>query len=87
VSNELGAGNAQAARLAVCVTVSMVIIEGLVVGLVLILIRNIWGHAYSSEREVVRHVAAMMPFLALSHLVDGIQCVLSCMNFFCIYMS
>ena len=77
MSNELGAGNAQSARLAVCVVVSMAIVEGLVVGLVLVLVRNIWGHAYSSEREVVRHVAAMMPFLALSHFVDGTQCVLS----------
>ncbi|ONK81433.1 uncharacterized protein A4U43_C01F29040 [Asparagus officinalis] len=77
VSNELGAGNPQAARFAIHVTVSITIVEGLIMGSILILIRNIWGHAYSSEREVVTHVAEMMPFLALSHLVDGIQCVLS----------
>ncbi|XP_020251773.1 protein DETOXIFICATION 16-like [Asparagus officinalis] len=77
VSNELGAGNPQAAHLAVYVVVSLSIIEGLGVGLVLILVRNVWGHAYSNEREVVRNVAGMMPFLSLSHFVNAIQCVLS----------
>lgn len=60
--------------------VTVVIIEGVVVGLILILIRNIWGHAYSNEAEVVRYVSAMMPYLALSHFVNGTQCILSGTN-------
>ncbi|KAL5735149.1 hypothetical protein ACOSP7_033010 [Xanthoceras sorbifolium] len=77
VSNELGAGHPVTARLAVCVVVVMAITEGLVVGSVLILIRNIWGYAYSNEIQVVKHVASMMPILALSNFLDGLQCVLS----------
>ncbi|KAL5748830.1 hypothetical protein ACOSP7_025874 [Xanthoceras sorbifolium] len=77
VSNELGAGHPETARLAVCVVVVLAITEGLVVGLVLILIRNIWGYAYSNEIQVVKYVASMMPILALSNFIDGLQSVLS----------
>lgn len=77
VSNELGAGHAEAARLAVWVAVIMIITEAIVVGLVLVLIRNIWGYAYSYELEVVKYVASMMPILAASHFLEGLQCVLS----------
>ncbi|MED6120242.1 Protein DETOXIFICATION 16 [Stylosanthes scabra] len=77
VSNELGAGNPRTARLAVCIVLVMAIIEGIIVGLVLILIRNVWGYAYSNEGEVVDYVAVMLPILAISNFLDGLQCVLS----------
>ncbi|XP_022735458.1 protein DETOXIFICATION 16-like isoform X2 [Durio zibethinus] len=77
ISNELGAGNPQVARLAVCVAIVMAISEGLLVGSILILIRNIWGYAYSNEVEVVKYVATLMPFAATSTFFDALQCVLS----------
>ncbi|KAK4767584.1 hypothetical protein SAY86_015334 [Trapa natans] len=77
VSNELGAGRPLAARLAVHVVLGMALTEGILVGIVLILIRRIWGYAYSSEEEVVKCVAVMMPILAVSNFLDGLQCVLS----------
>ncbi|KAF7834597.1 protein DETOXIFICATION 16-like [Senna tora] len=77
VSNELGAGHPRTARLAVCVVLIMAITEGILVGLVMILIRNVWGYAYSNEEEVVRYVANMFPILAASNFLDGLQCVLS----------
>ncbi|CAA0813463.1 MATE efflux family protein [Striga hermonthica] len=77
VSNELGAGHSRAARLAVHVVLLIAISEGILVGLVLILIRNIWGYAYSNEVKVVTYVATMMPILALSNFMDGLQSVLS----------
>ncbi|KAL6175640.1 hypothetical protein ACLB2K_052279 [Fragaria x ananassa] len=77
VSNELGAGHPKTARLSVCVVLVMAITEGSLVGLVLILIRNFWGYAYSNETEVVDYLAAMMPILASSNFLDGLQCVLS----------
>ncbi|KAK2367994.1 protein DETOXIFICATION [Trifolium repens] len=77
VSNELGAGNPRAARLAVYVVVVIAVIEGILVGAALMLIRNIWGYAYSNEEEVVKYVAIMMPILAVSNFLDGMQCVLS----------
>ncbi|KAL8478686.1 hypothetical protein ACS0TY_030531 [Phlomoides rotata] len=77
VSNELGAGHPRAARLAVRIVLGMAITEGLVLGLVLLLIRNIWGYAYTNEIEVVAYVATMMPILAAANFMDGLQCVLS----------
>ncbi|XP_020593528.1 protein DETOXIFICATION 16-like [Phalaenopsis equestris] len=53
-----------------------IIIEGLVVGFVMIGGRQLWGNAYTSERVVVNAVAAMVPWIALSHCIDGFQCVL-----------
>ncbi|CAN4086639.1 unnamed protein product [Withania somnifera] len=77
VSNELGAGHPQFAHLAVYVVFAVAVIEGLLLGLVLILIRNIWGYAYSNETKVVRYIATMMPLLATSNFLDGLQCVMS----------
>ncbi|OIW20820.1 hypothetical protein TanjilG_23803 [Lupinus angustifolius] len=77
VSNELGAGHPRAARLAACVVLIMVLVEAIIVGMVTILIRNIWGYAYSNEVEVVKHVAQMMPIIAVSNFLDGFQGVLS----------
>lgn len=77
VSNELGAGHPEAARLAVHVILVMVIAEGLLMGIVIVLIRKIWGYAYSNATEVVEYIAKMMPILAASNFVDGIQSVLS----------
>ncbi|KAI3817238.1 hypothetical protein L1987_11027 [Smallanthus sonchifolius] len=77
VSNELGAARPKAARLAVCVVVIIAIIEGVIVGSVTILVRNVWGRLYSNDEEVIKYVAAMMPLLALSDFLDGFQCVLS----------
>ncbi|XP_073220769.1 protein DETOXIFICATION 16-like isoform X2 [Cicer arietinum] len=81
VSNELGAGHPWTARLAVCVVVVIAIIESIIVGVVLILIRNIWGYAYSNEEEVVKYVATMLPILAASNFLDGLQSVLSGLDF------
>ncbi|KOM30314.1 hypothetical protein LR48_Vigan1091s002600 [Vigna angularis] len=77
VSNELGAGHPQAARLAVYFVFIMAVIEGTLIGAVMILLRNIWGYAYSNEVEVVQYVAIMLPILALSIFLDALQCVLS----------
>ncbi|KAG4999322.1 hypothetical protein JHK87_020394 [Glycine soja] len=77
VSNELGAGHPRTARLAVYFVFIMAIIEGTFVGAVMIIIRNIWGYAYSNEAEVVQYVAIMLPILATSIFLDALQCVLS----------
>lgn len=77
VSNELGAGRPNAARLAVRIVVFLAIAEGLLIGLLLICIRYVWGHAYSDVEEVVTYVAQMMLIISVSNFFDGIQCVLS----------
>ncbi|GLT60375.1 hypothetical protein SLA2020_331440 [Shorea laevis] len=77
VSHELGAGQPQAARLAANVVIFLAIIEGSVLGVVLLLLKNVWGHAFSNEKEVVKYVGAMMPILAANSLLDAIQTVLT----------
>ncbi|XP_010252180.1 PREDICTED: protein DETOXIFICATION 16-like [Nelumbo nucifera] len=77
VSNELGAQRPKAASLAVRITMFMVLSEGLLVGLIMILLRRAWGYCYSSQEEVVKYVENMIPLLAISYLLDGIQSVLS----------
>ncbi|XP_066354928.1 protein DETOXIFICATION 16-like [Miscanthus floridulus] len=77
VSNELGAGWPQAARLAVRIVLLLAVSEGLMVGLILVCVRYIWGHAYSDVEEVVSYVARMMLVIAVTIFFDGIMTVLS----------
>ncbi|CAL5040403.1 unnamed protein product [Urochloa decumbens] len=77
VSNELGAGNPQAARLSVYISGIMCLTEGLFIAIITVLVRDIWGYLYSSEKKVVKYVSMMMPILATSDFMDGIQCTLS----------
>uniref|UniRef100_A0ACD5UWR0 Uncharacterized protein n=2 Tax=Avena sativa TaxID=4498 RepID=A0ACD5UWR0_AVESA len=77
VSNELGAGRPNAARLATQVIMVLGIVSSVSVGLVMILVRNLWGYAYSNEKEVVEYVSRIMPILAVTYLFDDMQCVLS----------
>jgi len=77
VSNELGGGNPKAASVAVRVVLSMAFIEGMVLVSAMILLRNVWGHVYSDDKEVIRYVSLMMPTLAISSFLDGIQSALS----------
>ena len=82
VSNELGAGQPQSARLALLVAVVVALSEGTCIGIVTILARHVWGKLFSNEKEVIKYVAKIMPLLALSDFLDGFQCVLSGNNFF-----
>ncbi|OIW03606.1 hypothetical protein TanjilG_06115 [Lupinus angustifolius] len=77
ISNELGAGHPKVARLAVVVVLGLTLILAVSVGTVMILIRNVWGYAYSNEVEVVKYVAIMMPILAISSFLEALQSVLS----------
>ncbi|KQJ82173.1 protein DETOXIFICATION 16 isoform X1 [Brachypodium distachyon] len=77
VANELGAGRPHAARLATRVIMALGVVSGVSLGLLVILVRNLWGYAYSNEEEVVKYVARIMPILAVTFLFDDLQCVLS----------
>ncbi|KAK3437726.1 hypothetical protein EUGRSUZ_C02400 [Eucalyptus grandis] len=77
VSNELGAGRPRAARLAIYVSLMMVATEGLLAGTLMIFCRRAWGYLYSTEEEIVNYVGDMLVLIATSHLIDGIQSVLS----------
>ncbi|KAF3452820.1 hypothetical protein FNV43_RR03253 [Rhamnella rubrinervis] len=77
VSNELGAGRPQIARLAVCVATFMVVTEGITAAAVMTLGHRVWGYCYSREERVVKYVGEMLLLISVSHFFDGIQSVLS----------
>lgn len=81
VSNELGAGNALEARLAVRVAIVMAAVESILAIIILISGRRVWGYCFSNEEKVVKYIADMMLLLAATHLTDGIQSVLNGMYY------
>ncbi|RVW79710.1 Protein detoxification 16 [Vitis vinifera] len=60
VSNELGAGRPQSARLAIYVVLFMVTIEGVLVATILISGHKFWGYSYSNEEKVVKYVGEII---------------------------
>jgi MATE family multidrug resistance protein len=58
----------------------MAIIEAAIMGCLLFSMRNVWGRAYSNEKEVINYVASMIPLVAASSILDGIQGALSGSN-------
>ncbi|KAK6794153.1 hypothetical protein RDI58_007606 [Solanum bulbocastanum] len=73
ITNEQGEGHPQISRLALHVVLAVTVIKGIVLGLIILLLRNVWGYAYSNETEVVRYIAIMMPLLATSNFIDGLS--------------
>lgn len=77
VSNELGAGKPQAARLAVYAVMSLAIVLALLVSIILFACRHVYGYSFSNEKEVVDYVTSMAPLVCLSVILDSVQGVLS----------
>ncbi|KAL2522202.1 MATE efflux family protein [Forsythia ovata] len=77
VSNELGAGNPQKARVAVSVVMFLAVIETVTVSIALFFFRHILGRTYSNEKQVVDYIGAMIPFICLSIVTDSLQAVIS----------
>ena len=82
VSNELGAGRVNAAHLAVCIAVFLVITEGSLAAIIIILGHKLWVYCYSRDEKVVRYIGKMLLLIAGSHFLDGIQSVLSGLSTF-----
>lgn len=55
----------------------MAVVEGVLVASALVAVRGVWGYIYSNEEEVVRYIATVLPVLAISNFMDGMQGVLS----------
>ncbi|XVF11665.1 hypothetical protein REPUB_Repub08aG0046700 [Reevesia pubescens] len=77
VSNELGAGKPQAARVAVYTVMVLAVLETLVVSGTLFASRHVFGYVYSNEKEVVDYVTTMAPLVCVSVVLDSLQGVLS----------
>ncbi|CAN6359239.1 unnamed protein product [Urochloa humidicola] len=77
VANELGGGNPEGARSAVRVVMCIAVMEAAIITIMLLASQHILGYAFSSDKEVVAYVNAMVPFVCVSVAADGLQGVLS----------
>ncbi|GLT28868.1 hypothetical protein SLA2020_037720 [Shorea laevis] len=77
VSNELGAGNPQAARVAVIAAVVLTAIEAISASITLFCCRYVFGYAFSNEKEIVNYVTEMAPLVSLSIIADSLHSAFS----------
>ncbi|KAL2546115.1 MATE efflux family protein [Forsythia ovata] len=77
ISNELGAGNPQGARVSVISLMLIAAVEAITVSTILFISRNVFGYIFSNEKEVVDYVTNMAPLVCLSVILDCIQGTLS----------
>ncbi|GMP65976.1 hypothetical protein CsSME_00026535 [Camellia sinensis var. sinensis] len=77
VSNELGAGNPDRAKLAMGVTLKLSIFLALTVVLALTFGHNIWAGFFSDSSTIIQKFASLTPFLVVSIIFDSFQGVLS----------
>ncbi|KAG5022167.1 hypothetical protein JHK85_018509 [Glycine max] len=68
-----GAGRAKAAYLAVKVTMFLASAVGILEFAALLLVRRVWGRAFTNVHEVVTYVTSMIPIVASSAFIDSIQ--------------
>ncbi|VAI94034.1 unnamed protein product [Triticum turgidum subsp. durum] len=53
------------------------VVSSISVSLAIILVRYLWGYAYSNDKEVVEYISKIMPIIAVAFFFDDMQCVLS----------
>ncbi|KAL0732968.1 hypothetical protein Bca4012_009178 [Brassica carinata] len=77
VSNNLGAGNHQVARLSVLSGLCLWLVESIFFTTLLFTCKNIIGYAFTNSKEVVDYVADLSPLLCLSFILDGFTAILN----------
>lgn len=77
VSNELGAGNPNAARLATLAVMVLGAAEVIIAATILFCCRYVLGYAFGDEKEVVEYVKEMSPIICLSVILDSLQAIVS----------
>ncbi|XP_027099367.1 protein DETOXIFICATION 12-like [Coffea eugenioides] len=77
VSNELGAGNPEGARVSVVGVMVLAVTEVIIVDGALFASRHVFGYVFSSDKDVVDYVTTMAPLVCLSVLMDSLQGTLS----------
>ena len=77
VSNELGAGNPQAAKTALVAASALGAVEVIIAITILFCSRSILGYAFGNEKELVDYVKDMTLFICFSIFADTIQTILS----------
>ncbi|XP_029128892.1 protein DETOXIFICATION 14-like isoform X2 [Cajanus cajan] len=77
VSNALGAGNPQAARVSVSAAMALAALEAILVSSIIFSCREVLGYVFSTEQDVVDYVTDMVPLLSLSVILDTLHGTLS----------
>ncbi|KAK1325990.1 Protein TRANSPARENT TESTA 12 [Acorus calamus] len=77
VGNELGAAHPRVARFAVIVVVSTCIVISIILSGIVLLFREPLSKLYTSSQDVIDMVVKLMPLLAISVFLNGIQPILS----------
>jgi len=82
VSNELGAGSPQSAKVSAYASMILAAFQAIVMGSIIFSCRQILGYAFSNEQDVVDYVSEMVPLLSLSVILDCLHGTLSGLFFF-----
>ncbi|KAM1517489.1 hypothetical protein ACFX1Z_020576 [Malus domestica] len=77
VSNELGAGNPQGARIATFAAMFLAVLNASIIITILFACRKAFGYTFSNEKEVIDYITTMVPLLCLSVILDSMYGVLS----------
>ncbi|KAI3941985.1 hypothetical protein MKW92_007020 [Papaver armeniacum] len=77
VSNELGAGNAAAAKFSVWVTVSIALVTQIAFALLILITRNSFPKLFTNNKAVMKHVSELAEFLCVTIFLSSIQPILS----------
>ncbi|XP_026411157.1 protein DETOXIFICATION 33-like [Papaver somniferum] len=77
VSNELGAGNAAAAKFSVGVTVSIALVTQTAFALLILITRNSFRKLFTNDKAVMKQVSALAVFLCISIFLGSVQPILS----------
>ncbi|PNY17807.1 MATE efflux family protein 7-like [Trifolium pratense] len=77
VSNALGAGYPQAARLSVYAAMTLAVSEAILVSSTIFSSRRVLGYLFSNEQDVVDYVTDMVPLISVSVIMDTLHGTLS----------
>ena len=77
VSNALGAGSPQSARVSVSAAMTLAVSEAILVSSIIFASRQVLGYVFSNEQDVVDYVTDMVPLLSISVIVDTLHGTLS----------
>lgn len=77
VSNELGAGNARAAKFSVLVVSTATVLIGVVLMAVVLATRDVFPYLFTNSEAVAKETTRLSVLLALTVLLNGLQPVLS----------
>ncbi|KAI9120171.1 hypothetical protein K1719_008819 [Acacia pycnantha] len=73
VSNTLGAGSPQAARVSAFCSMVLMLCEAFIVSSIVFASQTVLGHVFSNEPDVIRYVTDITPILAMPVFVSSVQ--------------